>query len=209
MADYLAKPKTALRGGILVLHAWWGLNDFFKDFCNRLANEGYLVLAPDLYNGVIAKTIPEAEKLRTKLKRDTTSKQILEALNYLRSEMKQPVGLIGFSLGAYWGLWLVDEKPKDIAATVLFYGARGGEYTKTKSAFLGHFAETDEFVAASGRKKMEKTLKAAGREVAFHVYPETGHWFFENDRPEYNRQAAELAWQRTIEFLHAHLGEIA
>ncbi|HSQ38619.1 MAG TPA: dienelactone hydrolase family protein, partial [Anaerolineales bacterium] len=157
MSDYLAKPKSAPRGGLLVLHAWWGLNDVFKDFCNRLADEGYLVLAPDLYNGAIAKTIPEAEKLRTKLKRDTTSKQILEALKQLRSEVGQPVGLIGFSLGAYWGLWLIEEKPKDIAATVLFYGTRGGEYAKTKSAFLGHFAETDKFVAASGRKKLEKT----------------------------------------------------
>lgn len=207
MSDYLAKPKSAPRGGILVLHAWWGLNDVFKDFCNRLADEGYHVLAPDLYNGAIAKTIPEAEKLRTKLKRDTTSKQILEALKQLRSEVGQPVGLIGFSLGAYWGLWLIEEKPKDIAATVLFYGARGGEYAKTKSAFLGHFAETDQYVSDSGRKKLEKTLKAAGREVAFHVYPDTGHWFFENDRPAYNSQAAELAWQRTVEFLHAQFGE--
>ncbi len=205
MSDYLVKPKSAPRGGILVLHAWWGLNDFFKNLCARLAAEGYLVLAPDLYNGAIAKTIPEAEKLRTKLKRETTSKQILEALKKLRSEAEQPIGLIGFSLGAYWGLWLVEEKPKDITATVLFYGARGGEYTKTKSAFLGHFAETDEFVAASGRKKLEKTLKAAGREVAFHVYPETRHWFFENDRPEYNAQAAKLAWERTTEFLKSHL----
>jgi carboxymethylenebutenolidase len=207
MADYLAKPKTAQRGGILVLHAWWGLNDFFKDFCNRLADEGYLILAPDLYNGAIAKTISEAEKLSEKLKREPASKQITEALKHLRSETEKPVGLIGFSLGAHWGLWLVDEKPKDIAATVLFYGTRGGEYVKTKSAFLGHFAETDEYVSESGRKKLEKTLCGAGRDVAFHVYPKTSHWFFENDRPEYNPQAAELAWQRTLEFLHTQFGE--
>lgn len=205
MSDYLVKSKAEVRGGILVLHAWWGLNEFSKEFCNRLANEGYLVLAPDLYNGAIAKTIPEAEKLSGKLKREPTSKQIVEALNYLRSEMKQPVGLIGFSLGAYWGLWLVDEKPKDIAATVLFYGTRGGDFAKTKSAFLGHFAEMDEFVSDSGRKKLEKTLKATGRTTDFHVYPETRHWFFENDRPEFKRQAAELAWQRTIQFLHTHI----
>jgi carboxymethylenebutenolidase len=207
MADYLAKPTSAPRGRVLALHAWWGLNDAFKGFCERLAGEGYLVLAPDLYNGGIAKTIPEAEKLRSKLKREFLTKQISDALKQLRSETGQPVSLVGFSLGAYWSLWLVDEKPKDITATVLFYGTRGGEYAKTKSAFLGHFADTDEFVAASGRKKLEKTLKAAGREVAFHVYPETSHWFFENDRPEYNPQAADLAWQRTIEFLHTHTGE--
>lgn len=201
MSDYLEKPKSTPRGGILVLHAWWGLNDFFKDFCNRLANEGYVVLAPDLYDGDIAKTIPEAEKLRTKAKRDKVSKQILQSLKQLQVETDAPIGLMGFSLGAYWALWLVEEKPKAFAATVLFYGTRGGKYEKTKSAFLGHYAETDDYESESGRKKFEKTLKAAGRETSFYVYPNTHHWFFENDRPEFDAQAAELAWKRTIDFL--------
>ena len=206
MSDYLVRPKSTPRGGILVLHAWWGLNDFFKDICNRLAGEGYIVLAPDLYDGEIARTIPEAEKLRgKKMKREKTSKQILQSLKLLQTEAKdKPIGLIGFSLGAYWGLWLAEEKPKAFAATVLFYGTRGGDYAKTSSAFLGHFAETDEFESESGRKKLEKKLKAADKEVSFHVYPSTHHWFFENDRPEYNKQAAQLAWQRTIYFLKAH-----
>lgn len=209
MADYLATPKSAPRGGILVLHAWWGLNDVITDFCNRLAKEGYLVLAPDLYGDELAATPADAERLRQqKIKRNPIHKQIFDALKQLKTEANgAPIALIGFSLGAWLGLWLIEEKPKDIAATVLFYGTRGGEYAKTKSAFIGHFAETDEFVSASGRKKLEKTLKAAGREVTFHVYPETHHWFFENDRPEYNPQAAKLAWQRTVEFLHAQFGE--
>ena len=206
MSDILVKPKSDPRGGILVLHAWWGLNDFFKNFCNRLADEGYIVLATDLYNGAIAKTILEAEKLRTKLKRDITSKQILQSLKQLQTEAREkPVGLIGFSLGAYWELWLVDEKPKSFAAAVLFYGTRGTKCTETSSAFLGHFAETDEYVSDSGRKKLEKTLKAAGGDVSFHIYPNTRHWFFENDRPEYNTQAANLAWNRTTDFLKTHL----
>jgi carboxymethylenebutenolidase len=206
MSDFLVKPKSNTHGGILVLHAWWGLNDFFKDFCNRLAKQGYTVLAPDLYNGVIAKTIPEAKKLRTKLKGEPTAKKILESLKQLQAEVsKKPVGLIGFSLGAYWGLWLVDEKPKTFAATVLFYGTRGMKCSRTSSAFLGHFAETDEYVSDSGRKKLEKTLTAAGADVSFQVYPNTSHWFFENDRPQYNAQAADMAWKSTTEFLKAHL----
>jgi carboxymethylenebutenolidase len=208
MSALLATPKVASRGGILVLHAWWGLNNFFKDFCGRLANEGYTVLAPDLYNGAVAKTIPEAEKLRTKLKRETTSKQIIETLKQLQSEVaEKQVGLIGFSLGAYWGLWLVDEKPKSLAATVLFYGTRGIKCTRTSSAFLGHFAETDEYVSESGKKKLEKNLKAAAGDVSFHTYSNTHHWFFEKDRPQFNDQAADLAWKRTIEFLKTHIVE--
>jgi carboxymethylenebutenolidase len=206
MSAILMHPKSKTKGGILVLHAWWGLNDFFKEFCNRLTNQGFTTLAPDLYNGAIAKTIPEAEKLRKTIKRDTASKRILQSLKQLQSEVNEkPIGLIGFSLGAYWGLWLLEEKPKAFSATVLFYGTRGGEYSKTKSAFLGHFAEMDEYESESGRKKLERTLQKAGREVSFHVYPNTRHCFFENDRPEYNPQAASLAWERTIEFLKEHL----
>jgi carboxymethylenebutenolidase len=206
MSDYLSRPKTAPRGGILALHAWWGVNDCFKDFCKRLAKEGYLVHAPDLYNGGIGRDIHEAERLSGKVKREPASRQILEALTRLKKETGEPVGLIGFSLGAYWGLWLVEEKPMDIAATVLFYGARGGKYEKTMSAFLGHFAENDPYVAASSRKKLEKTLLSAGRETTFHVYPGTNHWFFEQDRPEYRAEAAKLAWKKTLEFLNTCLG---
>jgi carboxymethylenebutenolidase len=206
MNDFLAKPTTAQRGGLLVLHAWWGLNDFFRGLCNRFADEGFIALAPDLYNGAIATTIPEAEKLRKGLKRDIASRQILKVLAQLQAEGDDnSLGLIGFSMGANWGLWLVEEKPKAFSATILFYGTRGGEYTKTKSAFLGHFAETDEFVSDLSRKKLEKTLRAAGREVSFHVYPNTGHWFFEKNLPEYNPQAAEIAWERTIAFLKEKL----
>ncbi|MBW7918540.1 MAG: dienelactone hydrolase family protein [Anaerolineales bacterium] len=207
MSDYLAVPKSALRGGILVLHAWWGLNDFAKQFCNRLANEGYLVLAPDLYGGETAETPADAKRLRqAKIKSDPTLYQILDAFERLKNDSGDaPLGLVGFSLGAWLGLWLVEEKPKEIAATVLFYGARGGDFAQTKSAFLGHYAETDEFVSDSGRKKLARTLKAAGRQVEFHVYSDTRHWFFESDRPEYNEEAARLAWERTLAFLRDRL----
>ena len=206
MSNFLVRPETTPRGGILVIHAWWGLNDFTKAFCKRLSKEGYIVLAPDLYDGGIAKDIRGAEKLRGKMKRETASRQILDGLDHLKQATGEPAGLIGFSLGAYWSLWLVEARPGDIAATVLFYGTRGGKYEKTKSAFLGHFAENDPFVSESGRKKLEKTLSSAGRETTFHVYPETHHWFFEKDRPEYRAEAARLAWKRTLDFLRTWSG---
>lgn len=208
MDNYLAIPKNECMGGILVLHAWWGLNDFFKAFCDRLSAEGYLVLAPDLYHGATAQTIPEAEKLRGKLKREMVAQEILEALSQLQTHpliANKPVGALGFSLGAYWTLWLAEEKPEALNTVILFYGTRGGEYTRTRAAFLGHFAETDPYTSLSGVRKLEKALKKAGRETAFNIFPGTGHWFCEDDRPEYNPEAASLAWQRTVEFLHAHL----
>lgn len=206
MDGYLVRPGTSYKGGVLVLHAWWGLNDFFRGFCDQIAAEGFIVFAPDLYNGAIASTIPQAEKLRKTLKREQTSKQILVSLKRLKDEVEgKPLALIGFSMGAHWGLWLMEEKPGAFLATVLFYGARGGNYSKSKSAFLGHYAESDRYVSESGRKKLENSLKKAGKEVAFYVYPDTRHWFFESDRAEYNPQAADMARMRTTEFLRKHL----
>jgi carboxymethylenebutenolidase len=208
MEAYHATPKSIPRGGILVLHAWWGLNDFFKNLCARLAAEGFIALAPDLYQGAVATTIPEAENLRGKTKHTLVTKDILQTLEQLQAQpaiKDRPIGVVGFSMGAYWSLWLAEEKPEALAATMLFYGTRGGEYTKTPSAFLGHFAEADEYVADSGKKRLEKTLKAAGKEVTFFTYPGTGYWFFENDRDAYHAGAADLVWQRTVEFLNTHM----
>jgi carboxymethylenebutenolidase len=108
-------------------------------------------------------------------------------------------------MGANRSLWLVNKKPRAFAATVLFYGIRSGEYTPNDSAYLGHFAEIDNYVSDSGKKKLEKILKTAAKEVTFFTYPGTHHWFFENDRAVFNLQAAELAWQRTIEFFEKYI----
>jgi carboxymethylenebutenolidase len=208
MDSYIARPVEEIRTGILVLHAWWGLNDFFKEFCNHLAEEGFLTLAPDLYHGKVAVTIAEAEKLRSKMKHEAASREIVEALQNLKSQSgveKKSIGVIGFSLGAYWALHLVETCPDDFSATVLFYGTRSGEYGKAQSAFLGHFAETDEYVSDSGRRKLEKSLKTGGKTTDFHVYPGTSHWFFENNNPAYRPEAAALAWERTLTFLKTQL----
>ncbi|HEX7540544.1 MAG TPA: dienelactone hydrolase family protein [Anaerolineales bacterium] len=208
MDSYLATPKLNPRGGILVIHAWWGLNDFFINFCDRLSAEGFIALAPDLYHGAVATTVPEAEILRGKTKRAIVKKDILLAVEQLQSQpviKDRSIGVIGFSMGAYWSLWLAEEQPEILAATVLFYGTRTVEYSKTSSAFLGHFAETDKYVSASGKKKLEKALQATGNKVVFYTYPDTDHWFFENNLNAYQPDAASLAWQRTTDFLHTYL----
>jgi carboxymethylenebutenolidase len=209
MNTYLAIPSSSVRGGILVLHAWWGLNPFIKTLCDRFAGEGFVALAPDLFHGHVASEVKEAEKLRSQARREAVTGEIMAGLDALQAipQLKgHRIGSVGFSYGAYWGLWLAEEKPDTLAATVFFYGTRNGEYPNTRSAFLGHFAETDTYVAASGVKRLEKNLKAAGKDVYFYTYPGTGHWFFENDREAYNPGAAELAWRRTLGFLQRSLG---
>jgi carboxymethylenebutenolidase len=207
--SYQAQPKSGTGKGVLVIHAWWGLNQFFKDLCDRLAGEGFIVVAPDLYHGRIASTIDEAKKLRSKLKQETVADEITQAADQLQRECclsGQGLGVMGFSLGGYWGLWLAEQKPSLVTATIVFYGSRNGDYSTSQSAFQFHLAEADEYVASSGVKKLEKSLDAADKVATFYTYPGTSHWFFESDRPDaYNSQAAQLAWNRSIEFLKLYI----
>jgi carboxymethylenebutenolidase len=214
VSGYLAVPKNGKGPGILVLHAWWGLTDFFKDLCDRLATAGFVAFAPDLYRGATASTKGEAENLVSKLDQEAAGRDIASGVRGLQSHPAvrgKRLGAVGLSLGAFWGLWLVQELPEDVAAIVLFYGTREGNYdttklSKTKAAFLGHFAETDEFEATASVRDLEKLLRTLGKEVKFHTYPGTTHWFFENDRPDaYDPGAAKIAWERTIRFLTTQL----
>lgn len=206
---YLAKPKSSLGKGVLVLPAWWGLNGFIRNLCDRFADVGYLALAPDLYHGAIAVTIEEAKRLRSKLKQDIVVHEITQANEILRNECvgdEKRIGLVGFSLGGYWGLWLANQPTSSIAASVIFYGTRNGDYSGCDSAFQFHFAQTDEYVEESAVKKLQKNLKTASKPATFYTYPGTSHWFFENDRPDaYEPAAAALAWNRTVEFLNKYL----
>ncbi len=206
---YLAQPSVAEGSGILVLHAWWGLNGFFKSLCNRLASEGFVVFAPDLYHGKIGNTVPEAEALRSKLRKTRAKADLDEAVSYLRGLSRSDgpgLGVIGFSLGAAYALELSADPAKTVRAVVVFYGTKGGDYARSSAAYLGHFAETDAWVASSAVKKLAKALRDARRPATFYTYEDTGHWFFEADRADaFNQAAAELAWERTVAFLRASL----
>jgi carboxymethylenebutenolidase len=207
--SYLVRPNSGIGKGVLVIHAWWGLNQFFKDLCDRLAGEGFCVMAPDLYHGKTVATIDEAKKLRSKLKQETVAQEISQAADQLLQiccRAGQGLGVIGFSLGGYWGLWLAEQKASLVMATVVYYGMRNGDYSTSQSAFQFHLAEEDDYVATSGIKKLQKNLAAADKVAAFHTYPGTRHWFFESDSPEaYNPEAAQLSWNRSIEFLKMYI----
>lgn len=205
---YLSTPKTS-RGGVLVLHAWWGLNDFFKGFCDRLASEGYTAFAPDLFSGTVARTIDEAKELISKIDEGRNMNIVPPALSYLVSQpgvKGHHVGVVGFSMGAAWALWLSGQKPEEVKAVVVFYGTYPGvDISKSHAAYLGHYSPQDEWEPIEQIHSMEKQIKSTGRPVQFHVYPGTKHWFFEENRPEYDREASNIAWNRTLQFLHDNL----
>lgn len=204
---FLALPPAGTGPGVLVLHAWWGLNGTIKAFCTRLAGSGFVAFAPDLYHGKVADTIPDAEALGSALDANYLQAQaeIAEATRFLSERVGQAgrgLAVIGFSLGAYYALGLAAADPEHIGSVVLFYGTGGGDFSNSRAAYLGHFAENDEFEPQSNVDALEDYLRRAGRPVTFYRYSGAGHWFFEPDRSQaYDQAAASLAWDRTLDFL--------
>jgi carboxymethylenebutenolidase len=204
---FLAVPPTGQGPGVLVLHAWWGLNDTIKAFCARLAQSGFVAFAPDLYHGKVADNIADAEALVKALNTNhlQAEAEIAEATRFLNERVGQSdrgLAVIGFSLGANYALDLAATDPEHIRSVVIFYGTGGGDFSNSRAAYLGHFAENDEFEPESNVAELEESLRRAGRPVTFYRYSGTGHWFFEPDRTQaYNQAAASLAWDRTLAFL--------
>jgi carboxymethylenebutenolidase len=200
---YLAMPEEG-GPGVLVLHAWWGLNTFFKQLCNRLAEAGFVVFAPDLNNGEVADTIEAAKGLMEKRDDQAQGDTVMAAKAYLLSHparQGQGIGVMGFSMGAAWSVAVCQYSPEHLAAVVLFYGSYTVDFSKAKAKVQGHFAEVDEWEPTEGVNEMENAMGTAGLEVTIYTYPGTSHWFMEADRPEYDPGAAQLAWERTLNFI--------
>ncbi len=206
---YLASPAQSAAGapGILLLPSWWGLKPFFKQVCDQLAGLGYTALAPDYYDGQVARTIDEAKALQQVAEGDpkAMSALIKAAKDHLTSlRPGKPIAILGYSMGTDWAV-LTASKEADVAALVLFYGFYNVDLSRTKPKVLGHFAEKDEWQPLDGVKKFEHDLKAAGLDASINIYPGAAHWFMEDDRPEYDPKAAQLAWDRTVKFLKKNI----
>jgi carboxymethylenebutenolidase len=175
--------------------------------CDRLAAAGFVALAPSLYAGdATATNITEAETLRDTHDEAGEAEPVAQAAVDLLLAFPEvigtQIGVIGFSLGAYWALHLSQVRADVVSAVVVFYGTDDGDYRTARAAYLGHFAEHDDYEPVQAVRVLEEKIRAAGRDVSFHVYPGTGHWFFEPNQPEaYDPPAAELAWERTLAFL--------
>ena len=213
---YLAEPSHGNGSGVVVLHAWWGLTEPFRQVCDRLAEVGFVALAPDLYHGKTTASVEEAGVLSEALDQDVERWRgdIAGAVQVLRQHTaihlaggRGKLALIGFSLGGAYALDMSVTLAGEIAAVVTFYDSYPGlDYRRASAAYLLHFSQDDPFVPAEAAAQMDQELQAAGRPVSVYSYPGTKHWFFENNRPEYDAGAAQLSWERTIQFLHERLG---
>jgi carboxymethylenebutenolidase len=205
---YLALPSSGKGRPVLVLHAWWGLNDAIKTLCERLAEAGFVAFAVDLYHGKVTDQIAEAGILGSALDEnvDQARDDLADAVTFLKehagSDNSEGMAVIGFSLGAFYALDLSANDPENIRSVVVFYGAGPADFSKSKADYLGHFAENDEYEPKSNMDALEDALTRAGRPVTFYYYSGAGHWFYETDSTHENEQeAASLAWDLTLALL--------
>ncbi len=204
---YVGLPPSDSGVGVLVLHPWWGLNGTIRDLCDRLAAEGFVALAPDLYEGETASDITRATELSSALDERRAWELVADGLEQLVAHpatVGSRVAVIGLSMGTWFAFGLSAREPQAIAAVIAFYGTGQASFASASARYLGHFAEVDDFEPSEDVRALEEQIRDAGREVTFHVYPGTGHWFFEPDVEQaFDPDAAQLAWERTLAFLRS------
>jgi carboxymethylenebutenolidase len=213
---YLAIPGAGSGPGLLVLQEWWGLAPQIKRTCDRLASEGFVALAPDLYHGEIAEhtEMDKANALMESLPPERAARDMSGAIDHLLGSdavTGDRVGVIGFCMGGLLTLMISAFQGHRVAAAVPFYGAPLGDgepdWSGLSAVVDGHFAANDDFFPADAVRDLEKRLRGMGKDVTFHIYADTGHAFGNEDNPlgTHDPEAAEQAWARALAFLKVHL----
>lgn len=206
---YLAVPSAGSGPGVLVIQEWWGLTDHIKDVADRLAAEGFVALAPDLFGGWITHDGDEAGQMMSDLPAEEGAQKLAGAVDHLlgREEVtSETLGAIGFCMGGGFVLALAAQQGERISAAVPFYGVGQGlpqTYTGVRAAVQGHYAEQDEMYPADQARALEQQIRdESGAEVEFHFY-DAGHAFHndENLIGTYDSELAKLAWGRAVDFL--------
>ncbi|MEA2507515.1 MAG: carboxymethylenebutenolidase [Actinomycetota bacterium] len=189
---------------VILLHEFFGLQQSFKSYADLLNEQGFTVLAPDLYDGEIADSVDSASAKARSLDGDRTMEKIKAAAEHLTENWHPRLGVVGFSLGAGFAIELAQELP--IEGTVLYYGLGDFDPGRWHGPCLGHFAEDDEWESVADAETAFDGLREGGIEAEMYLYPKVGHWFANADMPSaYDETAAQLAFQRTVEFFQYHL----
>jgi carboxymethylenebutenolidase len=207
---YLARPKEdAKQPGVIVIHENRGLVPHIEDVNRRVALEGFLAIAPDALSplGGTPEDVDEGRSLMQKLDSQKTKENFVAAVKYLKTHPQSTgkVGCIGFCWGGGMTNQVAVNSP-DLTAAVPFYGMQPAseDVSKIKASLLLHYAGLDERINA-GIEAFEAALKQASVDYKIYIYEGAGHAFFNDTGARYHKEAAELAWTRTISFLKEKL----
>lgn len=205
-------PKVAgPRPAVVVIHEWWGLNDWVKEQAERLAGAGYVALAVDLYRGQVATEADHAHELMRGMPLDRAIRDLRAAVTFLaaRSNVrKDKIASIGWCMGGGLSLQLSLNEPT-IATTVMWYGSVVTDpeaIQKVHAPVLGIFGEEDRGIPVDGVRQFEQQMKAARKDIEVHIYPNAGHAFANPEGSGYRPQATTDAWDKTLAFLKRTLG---
>ena len=196
-----------MTAGLILLHAWWGLNDDVRRRAEILRKDGYTVVTPDLFEGRVATTIDGA-KAQTAAESDNEEKLtriVDEAVSDLGRRVDR-IGIVAWSFGVWYAWKMGIGRSDKVKALVLFYGIGPNEPAAPSVPVLAHYAEHDEYEDIGFARQVEKEMRDAGHDIRLELYPGTNHWFDEPSRPEYDPKASALAWERSDAFLRRHLG---
>jgi carboxymethylenebutenolidase len=197
---------------IIMIHEWWGLNDNIRAMAERLAAEGYIVLAVDLFGGKSA-TDPESARelmLRAVENRDLVTSNIRQAYTFLTATAGAPrVASLGWCFGGGWSLNTALLFPTDLDAAVIYYGQVTDDEEKLSPLevpILGLFGSEDRGIKVESVRRFEEALERLGKHHEIHIYEGAGHAFANPSGNNFNARYAENAWNRTLGFLGTHLG---
>ena len=212
VSAYLAVPDS---GGphpaLVVIHEWWGLNDWVKEQAQKFAEQGYMTLAVDLYRGKVAYDPNLAHELSRGLPQDQAIRDLKAAFNYLASRpdvRKDKIGSVGWCMGGGFSLLLAVNESK-LAACVVNYGSMPtdkDEIQRIQAPVLGSFGAEDRGIPPSAVAAFEDAMKAAHKSIEVKIYEGAGHAFENpNNKLGYREAAANDAWARTLDFLNRTL----
>jgi len=208
---FLARPKQP-NGypAVIVIHEIWGLADHIKDVAARLAQEGYVALAVDLFDRKLVTKLEEGREIRQTLTEEKTMGDLNGAFNYLRTfdyVMPNRIGSIGFCMGGGLSLLLACRN-SSLAAAVIFYGRNPTPIDLVKNVacpILGNYAGADKGITESDINLLKQALTKHGKQFDVKVYPGAPHAFFNDTKDSYRPEAAKDAWERTLAFLNENL----
>jgi carboxymethylenebutenolidase len=193
--------------GLIVIHEYWGLNDWVKEQASRLSDQGYVALAIDLYRGKVGTTPDEAHELMRGVPEDRAARDLHAAFEFLKSQKNvkaDRIGSIGWCMGGGFALDAALQEPT-LSAAVINYGHLAtdpGSIQKINASLLGLFGGQDRGIPPDDVKKFEQTLKHMGKKIDVVIYPDAGHAFENpNNKTGYRADDAADAWKRTVTFL--------
>lgn len=213
LVGYLAMPADAAEPlpGIIVIHEWWGLNDDVKAATRRLASEGYVALAVDLYGGASAQTPERAQTLMAELfaDPDAARNNLRQAYDYLEKYAFAPrIGSIGWALGGGWALQTALLYPDALDAMVMYYGQVSmsrEDLAKLNVPILGFFAGEDSSVTVGQVQDFRDLLMELGKNAEVLIVPGVRQAFATPSSGNYDERAANAAWAQTLAFLQRNL----